>query len=442
MATRMVSALLPAPSPPTDVTAATMSSLTSMNTWSPSCSDGGAGGQRADAEAHQVGHPGAGRVLQRPHRSADPVLVHGHLDDRHGARRVAEDLHVALRHQVAQHPVRRPPHGRHGGDAQPLVDLRPALVVDAGDDPGHAERLAGQPGRDDVGVVAAGHRREGVRAFDAGLVAAPRRSKPAPVTVIPAKSGPSRRNASASWSITDTECPRDSRLWARVEPTRPHPMITTCTLSLPRCAPLPMPWSSDCEPATSRSRAGTDRTPPSPAAVIAHPRAPAAVVVPLAFVASPTSLLKRLLLGRPFRSDRLQHTLLPKRIALPVFASDALSSVAYAPDEILLTLSIAGAVRVRRSRRGSPWPWSWSCSPWWPATGRTCTPTRPAAATTRWPRSTWARGSASAVASALLVDYVLTVAVSVSSGVANLGSVVPFVATHKVADRGRARWSC
>src|SRR6185436_654113 len=40
---------------------------------------------------------------------------------------------------------------------------------------------------------------------------------------------------------------------------------------------------------------------------------------------------------------RLQHTLLPKRIALPVFASDALSSVAYAPDEILLTLSIAGA---------------------------------------------------------------------------------------------------
>src|SRR3954470_13337428 len=63
----------------------------------------------------------------------------------------------------------------------------------------------------------------------------------------------------------------------------------------------------------------------------------------LALVASTTSLAKRLLLGRPFRSDRLQHTLLPKRIALPVFASDALSSVAYAPDEILLTLSIAGA---------------------------------------------------------------------------------------------------
>lgn len=51
---------------------------------------------------------------------------------------------------------------------------------------------------------------------------------------------------------------------------------------------------------------------------------------------------KRFLIGRPVRSDRMAQTLLPKRIALPVFASDALSSVAYAPDEILLTLSIAG----------------------------------------------------------------------------------------------------
>ena len=52
--------------------------------------------------------------------------------------------------------------------------------------------------------------------------------------------------------------------------------------------------------------------------------------------------LKRLVVGRAIRSDRLGETLLPKRIALPVFASDALSSVAYAPDEIFLTLAIAG----------------------------------------------------------------------------------------------------
>ena len=51
---------------------------------------------------------------------------------------------------------------------------------------------------------------------------------------------------------------------------------------------------------------------------------------------------KRIILGRKLRSSQIGETLLPKRIALPVFASDALSSVAYAPDEIFLTLSLAG----------------------------------------------------------------------------------------------------
>ena len=56
---------------------------------------------------------------------------------------------------------------------------------------------------------------------------------------------------------------------------------------------------------------------------------------------------QRLLVGRAMRSDNLGETLLTKRVALPVFASDALSSVAYAPDEILLTLGLAG-VRLAR----------------------------------------------------------------------------------------------
>src|SRR3712207_9255105 len=56
-----------------------------------------------------------------------------------------------------------------------------------------------------------------------------------------------------------------------------------------------------------------------------------------------TLFRSRVLLGRKLKTSQLGETLLPKRIALPVFASDALSSVAYAPDEILLTLSIAGA---------------------------------------------------------------------------------------------------
>ena len=53
-------------------------------------------------------------------------------------------------------------------------------------------------------------------------------------------------------------------------------------------------------------------------------------------------LVTRLLSGQGLRSDRRGETLLPERIALPVLAGDALSPLAYAPDAILLTLSIAG----------------------------------------------------------------------------------------------------
>jgi amino acid transporter len=52
------------------------------------------------------------------------------------------------------------------------------------------------------------------------------------------------------------------------------------------------------------------------------------------------TVLKRVLVGRAFSSERLEHTLLPKVLALPVFASDALSSVAYATGEILIALSL------------------------------------------------------------------------------------------------------
>ncbi len=148
-------------------------------------------------------------------------------------------------------------------------------------------------------------------------------------------------------------------------------------------------------------------------------------------MASSTSLVKRLLLGRPFRSDKLQHTLLSKRIALPVFASDALSSVAYAPDEILLTLSIAGAG-------------AFAISPW--VTLAVAVVMVTVVASYRQNVHAYPSGGGDyevatvnlgprfglAVGSALLVDYILTVAVSVSAGVNNLGSVVPFVAENKI----------
>ena len=51
---------------------------------------------------------------------------------------------------------------------------------------------------------------------------------------------------------------------------------------------------------------------------------------------------KRLLVGRPLSSTRMGETLLPKKLALPVFCSDPLSSNAYATEEILLMLSLGG----------------------------------------------------------------------------------------------------
>ncbi|KGI80870.1 DNA-binding protein [Actinopolyspora erythraea] len=141
---------------------------------------------------------------------------------------------------------------------------------------------------------------------------------------------------------------------------------------------------------------------------------------------------KRLLVGRPFRSDRLSRTLLPKRIALPVFASDPMSSVAYAPQEILLTLSVAGVS-------------AYAISPW---IGLVVVAVMlVVVASYRQNVRAYTSGGGDyevatvnhgrrwglVVASALLVDYVLTVAVSISSAAANIGSIIPFVATHKVA---------
>ncbi len=139
---------------------------------------------------------------------------------------------------------------------------------------------------------------------------------------------------------------------------------------------------------------------------------------------------KRLLVGRPVRSERLGETLLPKRIALPVFASDALSSVAYAPDEIFLTLAFAGSA-------------AYVFSPWvglavafvmtvvvlsyrqnvhaYPSGGGD------------YEVATKNLGAPAGlgVASALLVDYVLTVAVSVSSGTQYLSAAVPALRHHE-----------
>ncbi len=139
--------------------------------------------------------------------------------------------------------------------------------------------------------------------------------------------------------------------------------------------------------------------------------------------------VKRVLVGRPMQSERLGHTLLPKKIALPVFASDALSSVAYATQEIVLVLAAGGLAYL-------------AYTPWiavavgllmlvvvasyrqnvhaYPSGGGDYEVTT----TNFGPRV------GMTVASALMVDYTLTVAVSVSSGVANLASAFPVLNPH------------
>ena len=72
------------------------------------------------------------------------------------------------REQAAQHLVGGPRDGRDGRDAEPLVDQRAPRVVDAGDDVLDAVGLAGDPGAQDVGVVAARDRRERLGLGDAG----------------------------------------------------------------------------------------------------------------------------------------------------------------------------------------------------------------------------------------------------------------------------------
>ncbi|MET7901806.1 APC family permease [Streptomyces sp. NPDC005336] len=143
-----------------------------------------------------------------------------------------------------------------------------------------------------------------------------------------------------------------------------------------------------------------------------------------------TDLPKRILIGRALRSDKLGETLLPKRIALPVFASDPLSSVAYAPGQVMIVLSVAGAS-------------AYHYSPWITiaivvlmftvvASYRQNVHAYPSGGGDYEVATTNLGAKAGlTVASALLVDYVLTVAVSISSGVENLGSAIPFVVEHK-----------
>ncbi len=144
------------------------------------------------------------------------------------------------------------------------------------------------------------------------------------------------------------------------------------------------------------------------------------------------SSLKRVLVGRRLSNEQLGETLLPKRLALPVFASDALSSVAYAPDEILITLSLAGMTGYMFS-----WQIGLAVAVVVGVVVLSYRQTVHAYPTGGGDYEVAAANLGNAasltVASALLVDYVLTVAVSVSAGVLNAQAILPSLAGHEAA---------
>ncbi|MEU0783668.1 APC family permease [Streptomyces sp. NPDC006173] len=142
-------------------------------------------------------------------------------------------------------------------------------------------------------------------------------------------------------------------------------------------------------------------------------------------------MLKRLVIGRAMRSDELHGTLLPKRLALPIFASDPLSSVAYATQEILLVLTLGGLAYLH-------------FTPWIAGavvalmtvvvlSYRQVVHAYPSGGGSFEVASTNLGPSAGlVVAASLLVDYVMTVAVSVASGVDNIISAIPALAHQRV----------
>src|SRR5437016_2060473 len=144
------------------------------------------------------------------------------------------------------------------------------------------------------------------------------------------------------------------------------------------------------------------------------------------------SVMKRLrymILGNPVSSEHMEHTLLPKFLALPVFASDAISSVAYATQQIILALGASGLYLLQYkdvyTRNTlilaglivlllvivvfSFWQTIFS----YPKGGGSYIGTKDNLGTL----------PGLIAAAALLIDYVLTVSVSIASGVQNLTSI-------------------
>jgi amino acid transporter len=141
--------------------------------------------------------------------------------------------------------------------------------------------------------------------------------------------------------------------------------------------------------------------------------------------------LKRVFVGRPMTSGELEHTLLPKVLALPVFSSDPLSSVAYATQEILLVLGLVGVAALQHVV-----PISFAVAALLAIVVTSYRQTVRAypqgGGAYRVTRENVGVHAGLLAASALLIDYVLTVSVSITAGVDAIVSAAEGFADLKV----------
>src|SRR5580765_266048 len=146
-------------------------------------------------------------------------------------------------------------------------------------------------------------------------------------------------------------------------------------------------------------------------------------------VPEPRHRLRRLVVGRPMRSGQIEETLLPKTLALPIFASDPLSSVAYATESalvVLLAVSAASAHLV--------FPISIAIALLLAVVVVSYMQTVHAYETSGGAyivaRENLGTLPSLVGAAALLTDYVLTVAVSISAGIFAITSFAPSLNAH------------
>jgi amino acid transporter len=147
--------------------------------------------------------------------------------------------------------------------------------------------------------------------------------------------------------------------------------------------------------------------------------------------------LRRLLIGNPIPTDEAAHHRLPKFLALPVFASDAMSSSCYATEEILIVLNRHLLPVVGAAALGYSIPIAIGIAALLAVVTISYRQTVNA-----YPggggayivaRDNLGEGPAQVAGAALLTDYVLTVAVSIAAGVAAITSAFPLLFPHRVA---------